>query len=71
MISGAALLSLLVTLVVGGLILWLCWWFLGYIGLPEPVNKVAHVIIGLVALIWMINLLLGLSGGTPLFRLGG
>jgi hypothetical protein len=69
MISGALLLSLLVSLVIGGLILWLFWWFIGYIGLPEPFNKVAHVIIGLVALIWMVNLLLSL-GGAPLFRFG-
>ena len=35
MISGGALLSLLITLVIVGMILWLCWWFIGYIGLPN------------------------------------
>ena len=67
MISGAALLSILVYLVIGGLVFYLLWWFIGYIGLPEPFNKVARVIIGLAALIFLINLLLGLTG-TPLFR---
>jgi uncharacterized membrane protein YtjA (UPF0391 family) len=67
MISGAALLSLLVYLVIGGLIFYLVWWFLGYIGLPEPFAKVAKVIVGLAALIFLINLLMSLTG-TPLFR---
>ncbi len=61
-VSGSGLLSLLVTIVIVGLILWLCWWFIGYVGLPEPFNKVARVLIGLVALIFLINLLLGLIG---------
>jgi uncharacterized membrane protein YtjA (UPF0391 family) len=67
MISGAALLSLLVYLIIGGLIFYLIWWFLGYIGLPEPFAKVAKVIVGLAALIFLINLLMSLAG-TPLFR---
>lgn len=69
MITGAGLLTLLVTLVVAGLIAWLCWWFIGYVGLPEPFNKVARVIIGLAVLVFLINLLLGL-GGHPLVRWG-
>lgn len=67
MISGSALLSLLVTLVIVGLIFWLVWWFLGYVGLPEPFNKVARVLIGLAALVFLINILLGMTG-TPLFH---
>ena len=66
-VSG--LLSLIVYIVVVGLIFWCVWWFLGYVGVPEPFNKVIRVIIGLVALIIVINLLLGLVG-TPIFRLG-
>ena len=67
MISGSSLLTLLVYLVITGLIFWLVWWFIGYVGLPEPFNKVARVLIGLIALIVLINFLLGL-GGTPLIR---
>ena len=66
-IDGSGLLSLLVTLVIVGLILWLCWWFISYIGLPEPFNKVARVLIALVALVFLINLLLGFLG-TPFIR---
>ena len=67
MISTAALVSLLVTLVIVGLIFWLVWWFIGYVGVPEPFNKVIRVIVGLVVLIYLINVLLGV-GGHPLFR---
>jgi VIT1/CCC1 family predicted Fe2+/Mn2+ transporter len=62
-VSGQSLLGLLVTLVVAGLVVWLLWWFIGYIGLPEPFNKVARVIIALVAVIFLINLVMQLTGG--------
>ena len=61
-ITGSSLLSLLITLVIAGLICWLLWWFMGYVGLPEPFNKVARVLVGLVALIFLINVLMGLVG---------
>lgn len=62
MITGSGLLGLLITLVIGGLIAWLCWWFIGFIGLPEPFNKVAQVIIALAVVIFLISLLLGVTG---------
>jgi len=65
MIAGNALLNLLVGIVVGGLIAWLLIWFLDWVGIPEPFNKVAKVIIGLVIVIWLINLLMGLGVGRP------
>jgi hypothetical protein len=67
MVSITALMSLLIGLVIGGLIVYLCIWFIGWVGLPEPFAKVAKVIIGLVALVFLVNLLLGL-GGHALFR---
>lgn len=62
------LLSFVIYLVIVGLIFWCIWWFLGYVGVPEPFNKVIRVVLGLVALIIVINLLLGLVG-SPLFSL--
>ena len=60
-VSG--LMHLLVFIVVGGLIYCGCTgWFIGYVGLPEPFNKVARVILGLVALIFLISLLLNMGG---------
>jgi hypothetical protein len=69
MISGAMMLSLFVNLVIMGLIFWLIWWFIDYVGVPEPFHRVLKVVVGLVALIFLINILLSL-GGTPLFRWG-
>jgi len=60
--SIEALISVIVYLVVIGLIFWCIWWFIGYVGVPEPFNKVIRVVIGLVALVVVIGLLLSLVG---------
>ena len=60
------LLSLIVTIVVVGLIFWLIWWFLGQVGLPEPFNKVATVLLALAAIVFLIGIL---TGQVPMFRL--
>jgi hypothetical protein len=65
--SVGGLLNFVVYLVVVGLIFWCIWWFIGYVGVPEPFNKVIRVVLGLFALIIVINLLLGLVG-TPFIR---
>jgi cytochrome c biogenesis protein CcdA len=64
-IAIGGLLSTVVYLIIIGLIFWCVWWFLGYVGVPEPFNKVLRVVIGLVALLVVINVLLGLTG-SPL-----
>lgn len=66
-VSGQGLLSLLITLIVVGLICYLLWWFVGYIGLPAPFDKVARVIVALIALIFLLNVLFGMMG-TPFIR---
>lgn len=61
------LLSLLVAIVVIGVVFWLLWWLIGAIGLPEPFNKVATVILALAAVVVLISFLTG--GVTlPTFR---
>lgn len=55
-------------LIIGG-VFWLLWWLIGYINPPEPFNKIIRVIIVVVAVIFCINLLLGLAGGTPFIRI--
>ena len=62
MITGSALLAILIQLVIAGLIVWLIWWFIGYVGIPEPFNKVIRVVVGLVALLIVISFLLGFLG---------
>jgi len=65
--DGTLLVHLLVQLIVVGLICYLVWWLIGYIGLPAPFDKVARVIVAVFAVLFLINLVLGLSG-TPLIR---
>jgi hypothetical protein len=69
MIDLSSLTSIILYLVIIGGICWLLWWLVGYIGLPEPFNKIARVVIAVVAVLLCINLLLGLGGGTPLVRI--
>lgn len=63
-ISIGGLVPLLINIIVAGLILWLLWWLISYVGLPEPFAKVARVILAVVAVVWIINLLLGLTGNA-------
>ena len=57
------LVSLLVTVIIWGLIFYVLWWGLGKIGLPEPFNKIAVVVLVLLCVIVLLNLL-GVVG-TP------
>lgn len=68
MISISTAVTVVVYLIVGGLIFWLLWWLVDYVGLPEPFNKVAHVILAVLAVLVVIGILLSLVGGQPLFR---
>lgn len=66
----SSLLGVILYLLVVGGICWLLWWLIGFIGLPEPFNKIARAIIAIVAVILCIQLLLSLLGGTtPWLRL--
>jgi hypothetical protein len=67
MISGDMILYLILQLVVGGMIAYICWWALGKIALPEPFAKIALVLLVVIIAIWLINILLTLSG-HPLVR---
>jgi uncharacterized membrane protein YwzB len=64
--SGEGLIQILIYLVVWGLILYVLWWGLGKIGLPEPFNKIAVVVLVLISVIVLVNLLLGFTGGSLL-----
>lgn len=61
-VDGGSLVNLLVWIVVIGLVCWLLWWLISFIGLPEPFNKVIRVIIAVVAVIFLVNALLTLVG---------
>ncbi len=63
------LIGLLVTVIVVGLVCYLLWWLIGYIGLPEPFDKVARVIIALIAVVVLLDIVFGLGLGTGNLRL--
>jgi hypothetical protein len=61
-ISGSALMTMVIWIIVAALICWLLWWLIGYVGLPEPFNKIARVIVAVIAVVICINALLTLVG---------
>ena len=61
-VSIDGLVEVIVYLVIVGLIFWVVWWFVGYVGVPEPFNKVIRVVMGLFALLIVISLLLSMLG---------
>lgn len=68
MLSAAALVNILIWIIILGCIFGLLWWLIGYVGLPEPFNKVARIVIAVVAVLVLINVLLGVVG-EPFVRL--
>ena len=67
MISISGAVSIVITLIIAGVIFGLLWWLIGYCGLPEPFNKVARVILAIIAVLVVIGVLLQLVGGQPIF----
>ncbi len=68
MIPLAELVQVVVTLIVAGLIMWLLIWLIDYCGIPDPFNKVAKVVVAIVAVLVVISCLLSLVNGQPMFR---
>jgi hypothetical protein len=61
-ISGSALGNLVIQIAVAALICWLLWWLIGYAAFPEPFNKIARIIVAVIAVVFCINALLSLTG---------
>ena len=59
-----SMIRIVIWLVCIGLIFWLLWWLISYVGLPEPFLKVARVVLALAGVIVLIKILLSLAG-TP------
>jgi hypothetical protein len=56
------LISLLVTILIVGLVVWLLLYIISIIPLPEPFAQVARVLIIVIACIWLIKILLTIGG---------
>ena len=68
MLSISAAVSVVITLIVAGLVFWLLIWLIDYCGIPEPFNKIARVILAIVAVLVVIGVLLQFVGGQAIFR---
>jgi uncharacterized membrane protein len=67
MFSLSVLVQAVVFLIVAGLIFYLLHWLIGYVGVPEPFNKVARIVLAIAAVLVVIGTLLSLVG-YPLVR---
>jgi hypothetical protein len=56
------MISLLITVAVFALICYLIFWVMGYLGVPDPIRKVATVVIVLIAVIWILTNFLPAAG---------
>lgn len=54
--------SLLISIVIAMLVFGVLFWIISVIPIPEPFGRIAQVVLGVVLLIWLIRLLLPLSG---------
>lgn len=68
MISLSAAVRIIFTIIVAGLIFWLLWWLVGYLTLPQPFDKVARVVLVVLAVAVLIGLLLQSVTGKQIFR---
>ena len=66
MISLTSLVYTVVYLIVGGLIFYLLHWLIGYVGVPDPWNKVARVVLAIFAVLFIILILLSLVSVRPI-----
>jgi hypothetical protein len=54
-----SIINLIITIILLGLVFYILFWLLGKVGLPEPFNKVALVLIALAAAIVLLSVLFG------------
>lgn len=60
------LLTLLIWLLILGGVVYVLWWLIGVVGLPEPFNKIAKIIVAIVVAVVLLNMLIG---SLPLIRI--
>jgi hypothetical protein len=62
-ITGNSIIDALIRIICVGLIFWLLKWLVDYLGLPQPFNKVANVILVVGAVLYLINEIRTISFG--------
>jgi hypothetical protein len=61
-ISGETVVHAVIWIIIAGVIFWLVNWLIDYAGVPAPFNKVARVVLAIVAVLILINALLSIAG---------
>lgn len=61
-VSGKDIVQAVLWIIGMGLIFWLLIWLLDYCKIPEPFNKVVRIILAIAAVIFLINIIMGLVG---------
>ena len=49
------MISLLITVLVFALVCYVLFWIMGYLNVPEPIRKVATVVLVVIAVIWILT----------------
>lgn len=62
LISGEAVISLIIYVLILGLIFGLLFFLIGYLAIPEPFNRVLRAVVMIGAVIILIGILLSLAG---------
>jgi hypothetical protein len=57
-------------IIITGAVCWLLWWLVGFIGLPQPFNKIAMGVIAVGAVFVLTGILMDLGGYPPSSYLG-
>lgn len=60
--DGDQLINAVIWLVGIGLIAWLLWWLVDYTKPPEPMAKVARVLIAIVVVVMLIRIIIRITG---------
>lgn len=60
--EGNELVNAVIWLVGLGLIAYVLWWLIGYMGLPEPINKVARGVVALVVVVLLVRIIMRVTG---------
>jgi len=64
-ISGQDFIQTIVWIVIVALIFWLLNWLIAYCSVQEPFAKILRVVLAVAAVLFVINVLLGLGGHAP------
>jgi SNF family Na+-dependent transporter len=67
MLEGNDIVRAIVWVVVAGVVFWLLTWLIDYAGLKEPFNRVAKIMLAILAVVFLINIIMMVMG-RPFIR---